>query len=208
MIIDINSAISVFSKSADIIIASRDLLEELDSASGDGDLGISMERGANAVKSVLAASSAEKDIGSLFIKCALALNKEAPSTLGTLLSSALLAAGKEVKGKNEISESDVVNLIGIMTSSIMERGKASLGDKTILDAMIPMRDTLNKCHDQGLSLGESVKAAAAAASAGAESTKGLVARTGRAKWIGERAKDSIDGGAVLCSIIINHLSKV
>lgn len=205
--IDINSVMSTFLKTTQILIESKDLLEELDSASGDGDLGISMERGSNAVKSVLAAFHDEKDIGSLFIKCALAFNKEAPSTLGTLLSSALLAAGKEVKGKNEISESDVVNLVGVMTNSIMERGKASLGDKTILDAMIPMRDTLNKCFDQGLSLNESLKAAAAAASAGAESTRGIVARMGRAKWIGERAKDSIDGGAVLCSIVINHLSK-
>lgn len=204
--ININSVMNAFLETTQILIESRDLLEELDSASGDGDLGISMERGSNAVKSVLDAFC-EKDIGSLFIKCALTFNKEAPSTLGTLISSALLAAGKEVKGKNEISESDVVNLVGVMTNSIMERGKASLGDKTILDAMIPMRDTLNKCFDQGLSLDESVKAAAVAASAGAESTRGLVARIGRAKWIGERAKDSVDGGAVLCSIVINHLSK-
>ena len=58
-----------------------------------------------------------------------------------------------------------------------------------------------------MSLDESLKVAAAADSAGAESIRSLVTRMGRAKWIGERAKGSIDGGAVLCSIVINHLSK-
>ncbi len=205
---DIKSVINVLLKSTEIIIESKDQLEQLDSASGDGDLGISMKRGADAVQSVLAVSRTESDIGNLLMKCAMIFNKEAPSTLGTLLSSALMAAAKEVKGKSEITEGDVVKIAGVMTKSIIDRGKAALGDKTILDAMIPMSETLKQCFERGKGFAESMKAAAVAASAGAESTRGLAARAGRAKWIGERTNGCLDGGAVLCSIIINHLVKV
>lgn len=208
MAIGINKVIEVLLKSAEIITASKDQLEQLDSSSGDGDLGISMKRGADAIKAVLSVSGAENDIGNLLIKCAMAFNKEAPSTLGTLLSSAMLAAGKETKGRSELSEGDVVKLVEIMTKSIMDRGKAALGDKTILDAMIPMSEAMRSSFEQGKSLAESVKAGAAAAAAGAEATKELVAKAGRAKWIGERTNGFLDGGAVLCSIVINHLAKV
>lgn len=185
---------------ADRIKANTELLSNLDGLSGDGDLGESMEKSSGSL--VEAVSTLEfKDMGDLFLKCSLAMNKAAPSTLGTLLSGAVMAVAKEMKGKQVLDPEDVIKIPGIMARSIMEKGKAELGDKTILDALIPMSEAVTEEFKKGTDLRLCFHRGAAAAIKGAESTAGMIPKAGRAQWIGERVSKYQDGGAALCALI-------
>lgn len=177
-----------------------DILAELDGLSGDGDLGETIGKSASAIIDIVN-SNTEKNIGDLFMKTAIAMNKVAPSTLGTLLSSAVLALAKENKGKTELSANDVANIPHVMAVAIQQKGKANVGDKTILDALIPMSEAVIAEFKDSNDLKLSYKKGASAAKAGAESTSGMIPKAGRAQWIGERVKDNLDGGAVLCAIV-------
>ena len=93
----------------------------------------------------------------------------------------------------------------IMADSIMMRGNAQLGDKTILDALIPLHETLGAAYRKTGDLKISAEQAAEAAKEGAKTTKGMIAKVGRAKWIADRSRDYPDGGAVLCCQLMEVL---
>lgn len=190
---------------ADVSITYKDKLTQFDSNCGDGDLGQSMEKGALALKKDINGYTGE-DIGAFLLKCAMSFNRAAPSTMGTLLSSAIMDLGKKFKGKTEIDEESVVKIPSIMVDAIMNRGKAQRGDKTILDALIPMSEAYEASFNKNRDLKIAVKAACIAAKNGAEGTKGMIARVGRAKWIAERSQEYQDGGAMLCYIVISKLA--
>lgn len=174
-----------------------DLLAELDGLSGDGDLGETIGK---LTKEVIKKSDEEFDeVGALFMKTAMAMNKAAPSTLGTLLSSGVMALAKASKGKTELTDEDVVNFPRIFADAIKEKGHAEIGDKTILDALYPMAFAVEKEFEAAKDLKQAFKAGGHAAIEGAENTKGMIPKSGRAQWIGERVKDNLDGGAVLCA---------
>ena len=175
-----------------------DVLAELDGLSGDGDLGESIEKSANAIIHTVG-SCDYKNIGELFMKVSIAMNKAAPSTLGTLLAGAVMAVAKEMKGKETLEEKDVIHIPKTMAESIKEKGKAGLGDKTILDALIPMSEVIENEFIKGADVRMCFHQGAAAAVKGAESTIGMIPKAGRAQWIGERVKQYPDGGAVFCA---------
>lgn len=177
-----------------------DTLSDLDGLSGDGDLGESMEKSSNSVLATVNAAE-YKDIGELLMKCAMAMNKAAPSTLGTLLSGAVMAVAKETKGKTDLEPADICRIPKIMADSIKEKGKADLGDKTILDALIPMSEAVSGEYSSGSDLRKCFQKGAEAAKKGAESTVGMLPKAGRAQWIGERVRGNQDGGAVLCATV-------
>lgn len=205
MIYNIQNIKYVLELSAEKLIASKDRLTQLDSNSGDGDLGISMEKGALALKAEVNAYTGE-DIGELLIKCAMAFNKVAPSTMGTLLSSAIMTLGKKHRGNTEINDKDAVEAPRIMLEAIMRLGKGQLGDKTILDALIPMAETFENSFESNTDIKLALKEAALAAEKAANDTKGMLAKIGRTKWIADRTKDYPDGGAILCSIVVQALA--
>lgn len=188
----------------DVMIREKKALTEIDSRLGDGDMGISMEKGAMAVRQVLEMEQ-DNDISRLLLATASAFNRAAPSTLGTLISFSIMAIAKEVKGCNEITEEQAIRFPVIMADTISMRGKAKQGDKTILDALIPFADTLQCVYEENKDAGEALRAALAAAEKGMESTKGMLARTGRASWMDGRNKEYPDGGAVLCVKIAQEL---
>lgn len=174
-----------------------DELTEIDSKLGDGDMGISMEKAAEAVKSVVEAAPADIALKDLFIQSGSALNKAAPSTMGTLLSGALLALAKAVNNKSVLNEEDLVMMPTIMAQAISQRGKAQAGDKTVLDALVPYADTLRREYSASADLACALKKAYAKAVEGMESTKGIKAQKGRASWLGERNMEYPDAGAVM-----------
>ena len=182
-----------------------DFLGELDGQSGDGDLGLSMKAAFDAVNQAAAAYPGE-DLGMLFLNAAMACNRAAPSTMGTLLSAGMMALAKAFKGQEQLSEAEIVSLPRLFAEGIQNRGKAKLGDKTILDALLPYVDALEVSFAETQSLSEASLKAAAAAEAAAESTKGMQAQIGRAKWLGERANVYADGGATLWAIIARSLA--
>ncbi len=143
----------------------------------------------------------------LMMKAALACNKAAPSTMGTLISSGMMALAKTAKGKSELSDAEVVAVPRQFAEAIMQRGKAKPGDKTILDALVPMADAVEAEFAKNGDLKTAYSAGAKAADEGAKATSGMLAAAGRAKWLGERARENPDGGAVLCAIIAKILNK-
>ncbi len=206
MIYTLQDVKNVINISAEVALSLKELLTELDSRSGDGDLGITMEKSAHAL--MIETSKYEgKDIGEFFIKSAMSVNRAAPSTMGTLLSCAIMELGKKFKGSEEITCEQIVEIPSIIVDAIMKRGKANRGDKTILDALIPMADAFHTSYYKKKNLKLALKDAASAAKKGANKTKGMIAKVGRAKWIGERSRNYPDGGAILCSKLIENLAK-
>lgn len=194
----------VIAKVLQAIHEEKDYLGELDGKSGDGDLGLSMEAAFTAVKETADAYTGTQ-ISELLMKAAMNCNKAAPSTMGTLMSSGIMAIAKAAKGKDGFEDADVVKLPRVFAEAIMARGGAKLGDKTILDALCPMAEMAERTFETSGSLKEAFVAAADTAVEAAKATAGMRATVGRAKWLGERAAEYPDGGAALCGIIAKAL---
>lgn len=196
----IKKVISILTLIAGKMSEDCDTLSRLDGLSGDGDLGESMMKSSEAIIQTVNASQ-YADIGELLMKTAMAMNKAAPSTLGTLLSAAVMAVAKETRGMAEIDRETVSRIPEIMAKAIGERGNASLGDKTILDSLIPMSRTVKEEFKKGNDLKQCYHYGAISAKTGADSTAGMIPNAGRAQWIGERVREHLDGGAVLCASV-------
>jgi len=194
---DIKTAID---KISDTVIKNKELLTELDGKSGDGDLGMSMESAFLTIKDSCRSYSGN-NISEMFLNAAISCNKAAPSTMGTLLSSGLMMLAKMAVDKTELSAEDVIKIPRIFANAISQRGKAKLGDKTILDALIPYADEIERLYNDNMSLQDCFKHGSLVAKEAAMSTAGIKAKIGRAKWLGERAAQYPDAGATLCAII-------
>jgi dihydroxyacetone kinase phosphoprotein-dependent L subunit len=176
------------------LIAQKDYLCELDGAMGDGDQGVTMAIGFGAIQTGLAALQ-DQDIGTILTKSGLAFNGTAASTIGALLATACLRAGRAVQGKQAIGVADLAAMAAAASAGIQERGKAQLGDKTVLDALIPVATALRAAATAGVGIEAALQAALAAAEAGVQATIPLKAQIGRAAWIAERSVGHQDPGA-------------
>jgi phosphoenolpyruvate---glycerone phosphotransferase subunit DhaL len=181
--------------------AQKDYLCELDGAMGDGDQGVTMAIGFGAIVAALPAL-ADQDIGTIVTKSGLAFNGTAASTIGALLATACLRAGKEVKGKTAIGLADLAAMSEAALAGIQERGKAQLGDKTVLDALSPAAAALRAAAAAGTALEAALAQALAAAEAGVQATIPLKAQVGRAAWIAERSVGHPDPGATSFTLML------
>lgn len=177
----------------------KDYLIELDQKMGDGDLGLTMSNGFNAACDQF--PEAEEDIGKALLKASMAMNNAASSTMGTLVSSGIMEAAKTVKGEKEIDSAKIVEMAEAFIQGIKKRGKAEVGDKTILDAIVPAVDKLKAEVEAGKDLSAAFESAATAADKGAEKTKEMVSEHGRAHYYGEKSRGKIDPGAVAGKLI-------
>src|SRR5512134_2409189 len=128
--------LAILAKMATDMEAQKDYLCELDGAMGDGDQGVTMAIGFGAIRKVLD-SLKDQDVGAIITKSGLAFNGTAASTIGALLAIACMRAGREARGKHEIGLADVARMLEAAQLGIQERGKAQVGDKTVLDAIPP-----------------------------------------------------------------------
>jgi dihydroxyacetone kinase-like protein len=124
-----------------------------------------------------------------------------------LFASAFLDAGKAVAGKTELTTQDMVVLLSAAIEGVQRRGKAKPGDKTMLDALVPARDSAQKAADKGLPIGELFDQAAAAASGGVEATRAMKSVQGRARWLQERSIGQIDPGAEAVAVLLRACSE-
>jgi phosphoenolpyruvate---glycerone phosphotransferase subunit DhaL len=171
------------------LAASRDELRDLDAAIGDGDLGITVGDGAVAA----AAALAELDPGAtpavVLRTVGLTLARANPSTFSALAMGALVAAAKELGDDATVDGDSGLRAARAAAASIAARGKSAVGDKTVLDALVPSLDAAAAKPEAPLA------AAIDAARAGVEATRDLVSQRGRAAWVGERTAGHPDGGA-------------
>jgi dihydroxyacetone kinase len=179
-------------------------LTELDQNVGDGDLGITAVKLADALETA-ASQATVTDIGKLLAQIGMALNRAAPSTMGTLMATALMQAGKAVTGKPSIAVADLPVLLAAATSGIQARGKANLGDKTLLDVLHPASEAFAAALQDGQSLAGASEAMLAAARAGRDRVTPLRNKIGRAGWLGERTEGKIDPGCAFAVVVLTAL---
>lgn len=186
---------------ADAVTAAADELNRLDAQAGDGDLGVTMARAAATVRAN-AAADPPADTPNLLSRIGTELARGVPSTSGTLLATAFLRASRAAADASPVELADVLEAA---TAGIQQRGKAELGDKTMVDALIPACSALRAAAPSGVAA--ALAAAGAAAAEAAERTAELVPRTGRASWMGERSKGHQDGGCRLVAIALTAAAK-
>ena len=183
----------------------RDRLNELDGAAGDGDLGLTASRAAEALveaPSTLAGASSTDALKAI----GMTLARRAPSTGGTLIAFACLAAARVEPRPGASAESVAADLLDAARDEIAKRGKVTEGDRTMLDALAPAAAAYRSAIEGGGSLGTALAAAAAAADAGARSTVDMEATTGRAGWLADRARGHEDAGARLVAIVFASIA--
>jgi len=191
---------------AHALASSTDELNRLDGFAGDGDLGITMSAAAKALEDVLVANQqAEPD--ELLAACGAAIARHAPSTSGTLLATGLLRASKVVQQPG----GDVVKVLAdafqAAQEAIQARGRAAVGDRTIVDGLQAVCTSLQASSSAGLRLEEALRAAAEAASTAAEATAAMEPKIGRASWVPDRAKGHPDAGCAMLAIALRAVAE-
>ncbi|MDK2980320.1 MAG: phosphoenolpyruvate---glycerone phosphotransferase subunit DhaL [Chloroflexota bacterium] len=184
------------------MIASKDLLTQADQAIGDGDHGIGMARGFEAVEDMLQ-SKALNTVGEVFFNTGTSLMASIGGASGAIFGSFFMGAGKALPGADKLDTAGYCQALEAGLAMVKKRGSASVGDKTMVDALEPAVNAA-KQYD-GASLEEMVGLTAAAARAGMEETKTFTARIGKAKTLGERTLGHADPGAISITLILEAL---
>ena len=192
-------------RAARVLVDQADYFTELDRAIGDGDMGITMRKVGTALQQYANETEPGDDLGGWLAKAGMTANRAAPSTMGTLTATALMRAGKAVKGKAELSADDVVALFHAADQGIQARGKAKPGDKTIIDALHPAAETFAASIEKGDSLATAGQMAVNAAAAGRDSVTPLRSKVGRAGWVGERTEGKVDPGCAMAVLVLEAL---
>ena len=180
----------------------KEFLTDLDNAIADGDHGINMARGFCAVEQKIA-DFGSKDIGTVLKTAGMTLVSAVGGSAGPLYGTAFMKSGMIMNGKNEMNISDFIECIKVSVEGIMQRGKAVRGEKTMLDAMIPSLEAMEKAFSDGLSDKEIIEHGVEAAKNGVEFTKTIAATKGRASYIGERGIGHQDPGATSYTFLLD-----
>jgi dihydroxyacetone kinase-like protein len=151
-------------------------------------------------------NTTNENIGVLLMNSAVVMGETVASTMGTLMASALIRGGKVTQGKSELTVEDLLTMTTAMVHALMERGKAKLGDKTILDSLIPAMEAIEEAHKKGKSLKEAINDAYEAAENGAKRTIDLQSRHGRAGRYLERSIGLQDPGATVGALFFKGFS--
>ncbi|WP_041592059.1 MULTISPECIES: dihydroxyacetone kinase subunit DhaL [Thermoanaerobacterium] len=183
----------------------RQYLTDLDAAIGDADHGINLDRGFKAVRDKMTQFS-DKDIGTILKNVGMVLVSTVGGASGPLYGTFFMRMGNVVSGKNTLDENDIVAMFEAGLSGIKERGKAQVGDKTMIDSMEPALNELKKALSEGRGLKEAIEAAANNAYNGVLMTKDIAAKKGRASYLGERSIGHQDPGATSAYLMIKTVA--
>ncbi len=176
-------------------------LTDLDRAIGDADHGANMDRGFKAVMNKLPEFS-DKDIGTIFKTVGMTLISTVGGAGGPLYGTFFLQAGMKTAGKMELTLVDWTEALEAALSGVIMRGKAELGDTTMVDALTPAVAALKQSIQENQSIHKALELSAEAAQKGMEGTIPLVARKGRASYLGERSAGHQDPGSTSSYLIL------
>lgn len=182
----------------------KEYLTELDNVIGDGDHGINMARGFDAVMPKLEACEG-KDIGTILKTVGMTLVSTVGGSSGPLYGTAFMKSAMTMNGKMEMNLNDLLACLDVSIEGIKMRGKAVQGEKTMLDAMIPAVEAMKSAKDAGAETKAVVEAGVKAAWDGVEYTKTIIATKGRASYVGERSIGHQDPGATSFSDILETI---
>jgi len=178
-----------------------DGLNRLDAEAGDGDLGITATNASRAILDLLP-SLHGKELPEVLKACGMTISREAPSTAGTLIATGLLGASRMAAEISLSGADSFARLLDASQAAIAARGKAEVGSKTMLDALVPAVTAASSVANVGGTLAQALKSAAAAADQGAIATANMPPRFGRAAWLADRSAGHEDAGARLVAIIL------
>jgi phosphoenolpyruvate---glycerone phosphotransferase subunit DhaL len=191
-------------RSAQALREQREYLTSLDAAIGDADHGINMDRGFTAVLEKMPAV-AEADVGTILKTVGTTLVSTVGGASGPLYGTAFLRAGMALAGKQELQPADVGVGLEAALEGIKARGRAQLGEKTMVDALAPAVDAFKARLAAGGTLNDALQAAGDAAEEGMKATIPLVATKGRASYLGERSAGHQDPGATSVTLFIRAM---
>lgn len=192
---------------AQVLDENKAYLTELDSPIGDADHGTNIARGFKVIAEKLPTVAAN-DIGAIFKLVAMTLMSAVGGASGLLYGNFFMKAAAVANGKDELTAAELVTVFAAGKDGIIQRGRAEVGDKTMIDAWTPALAALQSAVDAGQPLVEALQAAAAAAETGMKATIPLQARKGRASYLGERSIGHQDPGATSTYLLLNALAKV
>jgi len=191
---------------ADTAIENEKYFGDLDSVVGDGDFGYSLARGFE--KLLESWDGLDRtDPGTFLKRSGMMIASRIGGTSGPLWGTAFLRAGAAAGSATDLDGPRVVAMLRAAIDGIKARGQAEIGDKTLLDALVPLTDRLEQEFAAGASSGDAVRAAAATARAAADATSDMVAKRGRASYTGERSRGSVDAGATAVAVIVERISE-
>jgi phosphoenolpyruvate---glycerone phosphotransferase subunit DhaL len=193
-------------RTADVLHENRTYLTDLDSAIGDADHGINMDRGFSAVRDRFP-TMATMDISTRLRTVGSTLVSTVGGAGGPLYGTAYLRAAGVAAGKQELSSADVVAMLEAFLGGIVARGKAQPGEKTMVDALTPALASARQALDEGATLAQITRRAATAAEEGMKATIPMLATKGRASYLGERSIGHQDPGATSSWLILRSLAE-
>jgi len=192
---------------AETAVANETYFGELDAVVGDGDFGYSMARGFEIV--VADWDSFDRtDIGTFLKKIAVTITSRIGGTSGPIWGTGFLRAGATAGDKTALTSADVIAMLRASIEGIKQRGNSDLGDKTLLDALVPAVDELEAAFGEGVSGKVALQRAAGVARERAEATREMLAKRGRASYTGERSIGTLDAGAVGVAVMFERLAEV
>jgi phosphoenolpyruvate---glycerone phosphotransferase subunit DhaL len=191
---------------ADTVLENEQYFSELDGVVGDGDFGYSIARGFEKVLSVW--DELDRSLpGNFLKKVSSAIVSSVGGASGTLWGTAFLRAGMTLGTNEEITRADVIAMFRSAIEGMKKRGNSDLGDKTLLDALIPAVDALEKSFKDGDETTIALDKAAMVARESAEATRPMIAKRGRAAYTGERSIGTLDAGAIAMAVLFEAVSK-
>ena len=179
---------------------------DLDGLAGDGDFGTSLATGFRVIENEWSEID-KSNIGAMLLKIAMLVSKHVGGSSGPIWGTGFMKAAMLTKGKESITLQELADMLGSAIEGIQARGGAKLGDKTLLDALIPVHEKLKEHAAGGNDLGLALCEAADVAEEAIETTKSLVAHRGRASQVGERSAGTPDPGIVSIAVILNDWCK-
>jgi dihydroxyacetone kinase-like protein len=190
-----------------VYAANRDRLTELDAAIGDADHGSNLDRGFSAVKAELG-KAAGASIPTLFKTAAATLIKTVGGASGPLYGTLFLRASAACPDRTELHVDDLAAMFSAGIEGVVQRGKAVLEDKTMVDALLPAREAMERAMASGAGVGSMMESAAAAAERGMLATIPMQARKGRASYLGSRSVGHQDPGATSAYLLMRAAADV
>ena len=178
---------------------------DLDAVVGDGDFGYSMARGFEKVLDGWDDFD-RTDIGTFLKKVAVVITSRIGGTSGPIWGTAFLRAGSTAGAVDELAPAQIVAMLTAAFEGIKARGKSDVGDKTLLDALVPAVGTIEEQVDAGHDAATTLRAAADTARTKAEATRSMQAMRGRASYTGERSVGTLDAGAVAVAVMLEALA--
>lgn len=195
--------LGLFDRVAQIMEQNASILCDMDARMGDGDLGLTMRKGFGAIPDALRALD-EPDIGKCLMKAGMKMASAAPSTMGTLMASGIMAGAKALAGRTQMDAAAYAGYLRAFAQGIMSRGKCAPGDRTVLDAALPAAEYAEAAlrADADASLMAVANEALKGAWDGVEQTRRMVPKFGKAAVFSSRAQESVDQGAYAAALML------